>query len=508
MTAKKVVIIGAGIGGLATANLLAEAGYDVHVYEKERTAGGRAGKLVRKGFQFDTGPSWYLMPEVFEHYYGLLGESADAWLELEKLTPAYKVFFESSDPIIITGKQARDQQTFEKIEAGAGAALAEYVQKSDDIYQLSLKHFLYSNFEKVTDFMHQDILKKVGRLPYLLGISIDRYVSGFVKDMRLKQILEYPMVFLGTSPFSAPAMYSLMSALDFKEGVFFPKRGMYAIIESLVAIGKKRGVRYHFSSETMKIVSKQGKASGVVLKSGETVLADIVISNADLHHTETKLLKPADRTYPEEYWKKKQPGPGALLLYLGVKGSIPEFEHHNLLFVDAWKENFKAIYKTGSAPETASIYISLTSKTDQSVAPAGHETIFVLVPLPPNLKWSAKKTDEMVSHYLTQIKNMTGVDLESRLVVREVFGPSDFKTKYYSWQSSMLGQSHILKQSAFFRTPNISKKVKNLYYVGCNTTPGIGLPMCLIGAELVYKRLAGERKGGRVSEIQKIRDRL
>lgn len=497
---QKVVIIGAGIGGLATANLLAKAGFEVHVYEKEKQAGGRAGILKKKGFTFDTGPSWYLMPEVFEHYYELLGESVHKELDLVKLTPAYKVFFESGDPIIITGNETKDRKTFETIEAGAGAKLADYIDKSNEVYQLSLKHFLYSNFEKVSELLHSDVLKKVTRLPYLLGISIDRYVSGFVKDKRLKQILEYPMVFLGTSPFSAPAMYSLMSALDFREGVFYPKGGMYTIIESLVRIGKTTGVRYHFSQEAKRIISKDGQAV-LVEFANQKVSADIIISNADLHHTETKLLKHTDQTYSASYWKTKQPGPSALLIYLGIEGKIPEFEHHNLLFVDAWKQNFKAIYDTKTIPEKASIYISKTSQSDKSVAPKNTENVFVLVPLPAGINVSDKKVEELASHYLKQIKAMTDVDLADRIIVKELFGPNDFKTKYYSWQSSMLGQSHVLKQSAFFRTPNVSKKMSNLYYVGGNTTPGIGLPMCLISAELVYKRIVGEKKGGRVKEI-------
>jgi len=504
MTRKKIVIIGAGIGGLATANLLAKAGFDVHVYEKDSMAGGRAGQLTVDGFTFDTGPSWYLMPDVFEHYYDLLNEPIDSWLTLKRLKPAYKVFFERTDPITITGDLQTDAKTFESIEVGSGAALAKYVAKSDQIYQLSLRHFLYSNFESLGDFLHRDIFAKLPILPKLLLQPIDSYVAGFVRDQRLKQILEYPMVFLGTSPFSAPAMYSLMSALDFKEGVFYPQGGMYTIIESLVAIGKKKGVQYHLDSAVSHIVTDNGLVHGITLVSGEHIDADIVISNADLHFTETVLLDAVDQTYPESYWKNKEPGPSALLLYLGLKGKIPEFEHHNLLFVDAWRQNFDAMYTTREIPEKASIYISKTSQTDPSVAPEGDENVFVLVPLPTDLTLDNDQIDELVARYLKQIQTMTGVDLAGRIKVKELFKPGDFETNFHSWQSSMLGQSHLLKQSAFFRTPNKSKKVENLYYVGSNTTPGIGLPMCLIGAELVYKRIAGDKKGGRIHAVREL----
>lgn len=504
MARKKVVIIGAGIGGLATANLLAKAGFDVHVYEKDMQAGGRAGQKKIKGFTFDTGPSWYLMPDVFEHFYNLLDEPLEKHLSLKKLTPAYKVFFEHNDPLTITGDIEKDAGTFEYIEKGAGSALKKYVTKSNQIYSLSLKHFLYSNFEQPTDFIRRDIVRKIVELPQLLLQPIDSYVSRFVQDIRLKQILEYPMVFLGTSPFDAPAMYSLMSALDFNEGVFYPQGGIYTIIESLVRIGKNLGVSYHFNTAVEGIQTQSGEVASVRLRSGEVIAADIVISNADLHFTETKLLSKQDQTYSSKYWGNKQPGPSALLVYLGVKGRVPELEHHNLLFVSDWKENFEAIYKKKTIPKKASIYISKTSMTDPTVAPKGDENIFILVPLPADISISEKKLGKIVDSYISEIEIATGADIADRIVVKDTFTPQEFKEKYYSWQSSMLGQSHILRQSAFFRTPNKSKKVKNLYYVGGSTTPGIGLPMCLIGAELIYKRIVGDRKGGRVNKIKSI----
>ncbi len=500
----KIVIIGAGIGGMATASLLAKAGHEVHVYEKELAPGGRAGKLTIDGFTFDTGPSWYLMPEVFEHFYELTGESTQNWLQLKKLTPAYKVFYEKNEPITITGNLDVDMQTFEQVEPGAGKALEKYVNRSNDIYTLSLKHFLYTNFESIWDIVNINILKKIHILPSLLLRPIDSYVSSFVRDTRLKQILEYPMVFLGTSPYSAPAMYSLMSALDFKEGVYYPMGGMYTIIQSIEKIALKNGVTFHYGMEAKNIIIWESKAIGVELSDGSKMYADTVISNADMYHTETALIDSEHQSYPQSYWDAKQPGPSALLMYLGIDGKVPEFEHHSLLFADDWKKNFDAIYNDKVLPDQASIYISKTSHTDTSVAPDGKENIFVLVPLPAGVDVSQDQLPELADKYIKQIEVMTGVSLLNRLLVKELFGPNDFRTKYYSWQSTMLGQSHLLRQSAFFRTPNKSKKVKNLYYVGGSTTPGIGLPMCLIGAELVYKRIIGSKRGGRVMSIEPI----
>jgi phytoene desaturase len=422
MRPQKVLIIGSGIGGLATANLLAKAGYSVDVYEKESSPGGRAGTMTKDGFRFDTGPSWYLMPDVFEHYFDLLDQPLKSWLSLKRLTPAYKVFFEGNSSVTITGMLEEDAKTFEAIEKGTGEALKAYVHQADIIYKLAMKHFLYSNFTSLRDFTKKDVLLHAPRMVSMMLKPIDGYVRQFVSDIRLKQILEYPMVFLGTSPFTAPAMYSLMSALDFKEGVFYPKGGIYTIIDSLVKIGNQLGVTYHYNKEVTSITTR-GKIATGIIANNRMVPADIIVSNADLHHTETRLLKPSEQSYPESYWQKKEASPSALLIYLGIKGKVPEFEHHTLLFVKDWKKNFEAIYSNKSIPDMASIYISKTSQSDATVAPRDHENIFVLVPLPAGISLNKKSQTNLAKKYLEQIKIMTGVDLDKRSTTQTLFGP-------------------------------------------------------------------------------------
>jgi len=488
----KIVIIGGGIGGLATANLLAKDGHDVHIYEKNDQLGGRAGRFHKEGFTFDTGPSWYLMPGVFEHYYSLFDLSAADVLELVRLTPAYKVYSGDKTPLTITGNLSKDAQTFDALEPGAGKILRRYVAKSKETYRLALRHFLYTNFENKRELLHKDVLRRATTFMRLSLTPIHTYVKKYFKNTQLQQIMEYPMVFLGSSPYAAPALYSMMSALDFDEGVYYPKGTMYAVVESLIAIGKRLGVTYHLNTSVTKIISKQGEATGIRLRDGTIVAADSVVSNADLHFTETQLLPAAQRTYPESYWKKKEASPSALLMYLGVQGKIPEFEHHTLLFTENWKANFKAIFTTKTIPTPASLYISKTSQTDNT-APKNSENVFVLVPLPAGISLTAAEVEQLADTYLEQIHHTTGVDLKSRTITRTLFGPNDFATKYNAWQSSMLGPSHRLSQSAFFRTPNKSKKVKNLYYVGASTVPGIGVPMCLISAELVHERIQKEQ---------------
>lgn len=497
---KRVIVVGGGVGGLATANLLAAAGARVSVYEKDKQLGGRMGVHIEQGFKFDTGPSWYLMPRVFEHYYDLLGKRVQDEYNLTRLKPAYKVFFEHRQPLTVHGDLERDMDSFESVEIGAGQALRKYVHSARKTYEIALSYFLYTNFESIRDVLKPEVLVRGFSLLRLLMLPVHTYVSRYVRSKVLQQILEYPMVFLGSSPFTAPAMYSLMSALDFDEGVYYPQGGMYEVVKSLVRIGREKGVDYVSGVEIEEILVSGGTARGVRTVDGEEVLADIVISNADLHHTETKLLSDAaSRTYPESYWRKKEPGISALLVYIGVKGPLPQLQHHNLFFVDTWRENFSAIYDESRMPQPASLYVCCPSKSDVTVAPNDSENLFILVPIPASITLSDAEQEGFVRDYLAQFASMAKInDFTQRVVVKRVFGPDDFRTRYYSWEASALGLSHRLSQSAVFRPRTKSKKVKNLYYVGGSTAPGIGVPMCLISAELVYKRIIGERRGGRV----------
>ncbi len=505
---QKVVIIGAGVGGLATANLLAKAGYDVSIFEKHATPGGRASLLEKDGFLFDTGPSWYLMPEVFEHYFNLLGTTASNELDLIKLNPSYKVYFEHEAPITITTDIEDAKAQFEAIEPGASEALKRYVALSKYTYDLSIKHFLYTNFQSIRDVFKWEVLKNGPRFAIMALRSFDSHVSRYFKAKRIKQILEYSMVFLGASPYKAPAIYTLMNALDFEYGVYYPKGGIYKIVRAFARLGKQLGVKYHFNAPVTRIVTDNGAVTGIELADDKFVPADIVISNADLHFTETKLLVPAEQTFPQSYWDKQTPGPSALLLYLGVRGDLPELEHHSLFFVDDWKGNFEAIYESKTIPKSASLYVSRATLTDPVMAPKGHESLVVLVPFPSGLSLTDAECQQLADRFIAQLGKMAGIpNFVDRVVSRTIFSPDDFAYNFNAWQNTALGPAHILSQTALFRSYNKSKRVKNLYYVGGSTIPGVGMPMCVISAELVYKHLAGEKRGGRVNSIDTIGDK-
>ncbi|MAU33913.1 phytoene dehydrogenase [Candidatus Saccharibacteria bacterium] len=491
----RIAIIGAGVGGLATANLLAQKGHDVTIYEKADQIGGRAGLLQKDGFTFDTGPSWYLMPKVFEQYFAQFDIDVNQALHIQRLSPAYKVFFEKHDPVTIRGALDIDARTFESIEKGAGDQLRRYVDAGDKIYRLALDHFLYTDFTAPHKLLRRQVLREsLGLIP-LLRTPLHQHVSRYISNQSLQQILEYPMVFLGTSPFKAPALYSLMSALDFKEGVFYPKQGMYSIITLLKKVGDQYGVTYRPSTEVIRVIHRRNRATGVLLDDGSTEQYDVIISNADLHFTETQLLAPEVQTHPEHSWQRREPGISAILMYLGVKGSLPHLEHHNLYFVEDWKKNFEDIYERRALPRTASLYVSKTTATDPSTAPKGHENIFVLVPLPAGVELDERALQAEADHYLTKLATAMNIpDLKDRIVSQTLFGPNEFRDRFYSWEGSALGLSHILRQSAFWRPKPRSAKLKNLYYVGASTLPGVGVPMCLISAEIVARKIKKARR--------------
>ena len=496
MSKNSAIIIGSGFGGLAVANLLAKDGWDVTVIEKRHQLGGRAGRLKVNGYTFDTGPSWYLMPEVFEHYLKLFSKDVNKELGLVKLDPAYKVFYDYREPITVRSNEKEMNKVFESVESGTGAKLSSYLDEAEETYKLAIDYILYNSKRLPSGLLNKKALPKLtGLLPRLRRPLHNKIEANF-KNLELQQILEYPMVFLGSSPFEAPSIFSLMSYLDFRQGVYFPKGGMYEIVLALERLGRELGVEYILDAEVSSIDVEAGNAQGVTAN-GIEYKSDLVISNSDLKHTETRLLDAKWATYKEDYWDKKQVGPSAMLMYLGVEGKLPELEHHSLLFVEDWAKNFDSIFKDKQLPQKPSMYVSRISETDKSSAPAGCENIFVLVPLPSGIEVSESELNDTAEKYIQQIAEMTKItDFSKRIKYKKIYGPSDFSNDFFSWDSTALGMSHLLTQSAWWRPSSKSKKVKNLMYVGAGVQPGIGVPMTLISAELAYKKLTGQNTVG------------
>ena len=492
---KKVIIIGSGIGGLGAAALLSKSGYEVTVIEKNENLGGRANILKAEGYTFDMGPSWYLMPDVFEHYFKLLNEDVNQHLDLVKLSPSYRVFFANDKemPVVdVHSDLEKDLPLFEKLEPGVTPRIKEYLKRSEEQYQMAKETFMYRNLGFSLDFLKWKVIKKGIELnPFQ---TMQSYLNKWFKSDRLKKILEYTLVFLGSDPAKTPAMYNIMNAIDFNMGVYYPKGGIYEIVKSLVRINKKHGTQFLANSPVKKIIVDNKKAKGVLLENGEKISADIVVSNADLWFTETQLLDRKFQTYPEPYWEKRILSPSAFIMYLGLDRKIDSLTHHNLRFGEDWKQNFKELFDTPQLPDDPSYYICKPTKTDEQLAPEGTDNMFILVPIPPGLELSEKD----MSTYRLKILELIKKDLklpnfEDYINFEKSYWSDDFNRDYNAYKGTALGLAHTLKQTVN-RPLNYSKKVDNLYYVGAGTSPGIGMPICLISAELLYKRIEGIKK--------------
>ncbi|MGP6174484.1 phytoene desaturase family protein [Corynebacterium sp. A21] len=506
----KVLVIGAGFAGLATAGLLAKAGHEVQVVEALDGPGGRADSLEFEGFRFDTGPSWYLMPDAFDHFYRQMGTTTAAELDLVDLDPGYRVYTGERAPLDIPATASATIELFEGIEPGAGEKLRAHLRSAGETYTLALERFLYTTFDTPAPFLHPKVIARVGELLRLLLEPLERKVNRDFEDPQIRQTLSYPAVFLSSEPKAIPSLYHLMSHTDLVQGVRYPQGGFNAVVSSLHRLAVEAGVVFHFNTPVSEILVEDGRAVGVHTP-GKVWRADAVVSGADLHHTETTLLPRRWRSRPERTWRRRDPGLGAVLVLLGVQGELPQLAHHTLLLSEDWDPDFAAVYGRGSALRehgaSHSIYVSKPSASDPGVAPEGQENLFILVPVPadPEIgRGTAYGTEQasgvvagIAEQAIARLAEQAGIpDLNERILVRRTLGPGDFAERYHAWSGGALGLAHTLRQSAFFRGSNTSAKVSGLYYAGSTTLPGVGVPMCLISADNVRRSLLRDQKRG------------
>lgn len=478
---KKVVVIGAGFGGLSAAALLAKEGHDVTLIEKNWDVGGRGMQFKENGYTFDMGPSWYLMPEAFDNFFEEMGTSTEKELDLIRLDPAYRVFF-SDETIDIRKDLDKNLETFEKLEPGVTDTFMEYLDKAEMKYEISLDEVLYKDYKKYTDFFTMRLLKEGLKLDILT--NMDSYLKKKFKSKKLRQILLYTVVFLGSVPKKTPGVYSLMSHADFNLGVYYPKGGMNGVAKAMAEVGKRHGLKIKLNTPVEKIVTKDGKVRGVQTED-EFIKADIVVGNADYHHVETQLLEKEDRSYKEKYWKKKTMAPSALLLYLGVDKKIPELDHHNLIFKDDWEAHFETVFNKKEWPKDFHLYVCKPTQTEPEMAPEGKENLFALLPLAPGLEDDKETIEEYTDKIIALIEEVTGNKFKDDIEYQKAFGPSDFKDTFNAYKGTALGLAHTMMQTAVLRPKHRSKKVKNLYYTGHYTHPGIGVPMVIISGHIV-----------------------
>jgi len=475
-----VIVVGGGFGGLSTAAYLADAGYEVTVLERNDQLGGRASVLEREGFRFDMGPSWYLMPDVFERFFAHFDRAPSDYYELTHLDPHYRVFFKDGDELAVTGDLDQLTTLFEAYEPGAGDAFREYLAQSRETYEVGMDQFVYTDRPRFRDYLDWDVAKNARGLGLLK--SMEDHVASYFDDPKLQQLVQYSLVFLGGSPSNTPALYSLMSHVDVTLGVHYPDGGMGSVVDAVVALGRELGVTYRTGFDVERIRGRRG-AFTVESTEGRRLSADVVVSDADLAHTEQDLLAPGDRQYDRSYWEDRTIAPSAFLLYLGVDGGVDPLAHHSLVLPTDWDLHFDQIFEDPTWPEDPAYYVCAPSVTDPTVAPPGASTVFVLVPIAAGLDDDPETREQYRDAVLDDLARNAGVDLRDRIRVEETFAVSDFTTRYNALEGTALGLAHTLRQTGPLRPDHRSSAVDGLYFTGGFTRPGIGVPMCLISGE-------------------------
>jgi len=478
---KRALVIGAGFSGLAAAASLAAKGYDVTVLEKNSTPGGRARKFSEQGFTYDMGPSWYWMPEVFEEYFARFNKRVSDYYDLHRIDPSYKIYFGPGDEVALPASLTGIYELYDSIEPGSSENLKKFLAESEFKYKTGMGKFVIKPSHSVTEFMSWEILK--AGLQLNLFSSFGSYTRKYFKSPKIRRMLEFPVLFLGGTAETTPALYSLMNYSDMVQGTWYPVGGMYKVVEAMESLAKELGVKFRYNAEVKSINLENNRIVSLETIT-ESFEADFVVASGDYHHIEQKLLPEKYRKYKENYWDKRVLSPSSLIFYMGFNTRIPKLDHHTLLFDEDFEGHAKSIYENPSWPEKPSIYISCTSKTDSNVAPEGHENVFVLIPVAPGIEDTDEIRNRYLEEVLTRLERYTGQKLREHLVYNRSYAHRDFESDYHAFKGNAYGLANTLMQTAFLKPSMRNKKVKNLMYAGQLTVPGPGVPPAIISGQI------------------------
>ena len=491
---KKVIIIGSGFAGLSAAAYMAKAGWHTTLLEKHSIPGGRARQFKADGFTFDMGPSWYWMPDVFDRFFENFGKKVEDYYILHRLDPSYRIYWpKEQDDIPAQYEQLKN--LFNNIEHGSGEKLDLFIAEAAYKYEVGIKKLVYKPGQSIVEFADWDFLKGIFKLDVFT--SIKKHISKSFKDQRLQQLLEFPVLFLGALPKDTPALYSLMNYADIKLGTFFPKGGMFKIVEAMYALAKEQGVNFYFNCDVNKIIIKNSLTIGVSANLTENqnftekfLEADVVIGAADYHFIETKLLEKQYRSYSEKYWNSRVMAPSCLIYYIGLNKKLKNILHHTLFFDVDFKKHGQEIYTDPVWPTAPLFYVSATSVTDNSVAPDGCENLFFLIPVATGLEGDTEEIrDRYFDKIIERFEERVGEKIGDSIIYKRSYAVKDFKEDYNAFKGNAYGLANTLLQTSLLKPSCRSKKIKNLFYTGQLTVPGPGVPPALISGEIVAKEI-------------------
>jgi phytoene desaturase len=483
----KIIIIGSGFSGLSAAAYLSAAGHEVHIYEKNETPGGRARQLkTDDGYVFDMGPSWYWMPDIFEQFFNDFGYSVDDFYELELLDPAFEIVFDNGEVMKIPANYAELCSLFESIEKGSAVQLQKFMKEAEYKYETGMNNLSKMPGISITEFANYDLIKGVMRLQVFSSFS--KHVRKYFSNPKLIALMEFPVLFLGAMPEDTPALYSLMNYAGLKLGTWYPLGGFGKVISAMKEVGEKQGVSFHFNATVERIIIEKDKAVGVVVN-GKKIDCDALVGSADYHHIEMNLLPQSFRNYDENYWTKKTLAPSCLIFFIGLNKKIKTLQHHTLFFDEDIFQHSKEIYKDPQWPAKPLFYVCCPSRTDNSVAPEGHENLFMLMPIAPGLEDNDRLREKYFEIIMERLEKHIGEEIKMHIDFKKGYCVNDFISDYNSYKGNAYGLANTLMQTAVLKPSVVNKKIKNLFYTGQLTVPGPGVPPSLISGKIAAQQL-------------------
>ncbi len=478
----RIVVIGSGFSGLSTAAYLGKAGHEVIVFEKNNSAGGRARQLSTNGYVFDMGPSWYWMPEVFEDFFADMNSSVGRQYNLTLLDPGFVINFGDDGVMEIPAKYESLRKLFESIEPGSAIRLDSFMKEAAYKYKTGMQKMAQMPGISILEFLDKDVISGVFRMQLFSGFS--RHVRKYFTHPQLIALMEFPVLFLGAKPAETPALYSLMNYAGLKLGTWYPEGGFGSIVNAMKEVVIKNGGTFHFNTPVEKIETSNNIVKSVRVN-GKSYEVDAVVSTADYHFTEQKLLDKEYRNYDEVYWDTRTLAPSALIYFVGVNKRISGLNHHTLFFESPLESHSNDIYVNPKWPENPLFYMCCPSKTDKSVAPEGHENLFFLMPLAPGIKDEMELREEYFDRMLERVEKLVGQEIRSFIDYKQSYCVNDFINDYHSYKGNAYGLANTLRQTAILKPKMKNRKLKNLFYAGQFTVPGPGVPPSIISGKIV-----------------------
>jgi phytoene desaturase len=483
----RVVVIGAGFSGLSAASYLSAAGHQVQVYEKNESAGGRARQLITSnGYLFDMGPSWYWMPDIFERFFNDFGYSVSDFYQLKLLDPSFDIVFHDQEVMRIPQNFDALRLLFESIEPGSSLRLDNFMEEASKKYEVGMKAFAYMPGLSMAEFADVNLIYSALRLNVFTSLST--HVRKYFSHPKLIALMEFPVLFLGAMPQDTPALYSLMNYAALNLGTWYPQGGFGKVVDSIVEIACSQGTEFYFNSPVEKIIVENSKATGVRVD-GEVIACDAVVAAADYHYVENCLLPKSMANYPETYWQKKTFAPSCLIYFIGLTEKINNLNHHTLFFDEDLLQHSKEIYKSPQWPTKPLFYVSCTSRSDDRVAPKGHENLFLLMPIASGLQEDEVIREKYFDIMMGRIEKYLGRSIRHLIDFKKSYSVSDFTRDYHSYKGNAYGLANTLRQTALLKPKIRNKKVKNIFYAGQLTVPGPGVPPSLISGKIAATQL-------------------